>query len=321
MINLIARINGGGLTRDAKILTENLGQLGTTVTNASDFRVKDWLHKMLSCQLNGNGACMNLFLEHVFQPWLFTSRRNTLLPNQEWTNSRDLRDIDLVLCKTKYALEIFRALGLRSEYVSFTSEDHSNGTLVSGQIVKSALHIAGGSSQKGTKLLIKLWLKHPEWPTLIVVHRMLYPGWQEPLLQPQAPNIRYISEYISDDDIRELQNTSPIHIYPSEAEGWGHSTVEGLSCGAVVITTDGAPMNEVVTSERGILVHAARIEKKNLGYTHFASLQALEQACKRAFEMTCSERQSMGGRARNWYLQNNAVHKEILRDAISRITL
>ena len=49
-------------------------------------------------------------------------------------------------------------------------------------------------------------------------------------------------------------NTYTFHICPSLCEGFGHYISEGLSCGAVVITNNCAPMNELVNCNNGILI-------------------------------------------------------------------
>jgi glycosyltransferase involved in cell wall biosynthesis len=37
-------------------------------------------------------------------------------------------------------------------------------------------------------------------------------------------------------------------------EGFGHTLMEGMSCGAVILTTDAPPMDELVSAEEGFLV-------------------------------------------------------------------
>ena len=317
MLHLISSLNGGGLTRDAKILERTLRPFGSAVTNTAKFDWKIWVRHLAKYQLSREPPFRaNIHLEHVQSRWLLTSRHNFLIPNQEWTNYQDLRNIDLVLCKTRHAHEIFRQLQIPSEYVSFTSEDHLWGSPVWERPINMVLHIAGGSSQKGTKEITDIWCRHPEWPELVVVHRMLYPDWQDALHEPVAPNIRYISNWIPDEEVIKLQNSAGIHVCPSEAEGWGHAIVEGLSCGALVITTDGAPMNEIVAPERGLLVKVQRRVKKNLGVAHFVDSRDIERVCDQAISMSCCERRSYGQAARAWYLQNHSTWVKNLKNTL-----
>ena len=63
---------------------------------------------------------------------------------------------------------------------------------------------------------------------------------------------------LDDAALRTLQNSHRFHLCLSEAEGWGHYIAEALSVGAITLTCDAAPMNELVTAERGLLVAAGR---------------------------------------------------------------
>jgi glycosyltransferase involved in cell wall biosynthesis len=47
--------------------------------------------------------------------------------------------------------------------------------------------------------------------------------------------------------LRQLQTDTPVHICPSQSEGWGHTINEARAVGALVLTTDYPPMNEFVS--------------------------------------------------------------------------
>ena len=85
------------------------------------------------------------------------------------------------------------------------------------------------------------------------------------------------------------------------AEGFGHLIVESMSCGAVVVTTDGAPMNELVTPERGLLVRAARSEPMALATRYFVDPLDLERQVARILAMPPEDRRRLGDSARRWY--------------------
>ncbi|EQD67759.1 glycosyltransferase, partial [mine drainage metagenome] len=58
-----------------------------------------------------------------------------------------------------------------------------------------------------------------------------------------AANIEHRIDYLDDAALQRLQNAHWFHLCPSETEGYGHYLVEAMGIGAVVLTTDAAPMN------------------------------------------------------------------------------
>src|SRR5690606_13048298 len=136
-------------------------------------------------------------------------------------------------------------------YIGFTSVDRAlpDASPDFGRF----LHVAGASTLKGTDTLLEVWSAHPEWPALTVVQR------DRRTIRAPA-NVQILDGYLPDAELRELQNACGVHLCPSMGEGWGHYIVEAMSCGAVVVATDGPPMNELVQPGRGVLVPYSRVE-------------------------------------------------------------
>ena len=84
-----------------------------------------------------------------------------------------------------------------------------------------------------------------------------------------APNIDHRIGHLSDGELRRLQNSHRFHLCPSQTEGSGHYLVEALSVGATTLTLDAAPMNELVTADRGLLVPIAHTGTQYLATTNF----------------------------------------------------
>ena len=318
--NVSANDIGAGISRDIAILRSALAPVGELhVSPHDEFAFGDWMLALLAQQLlHRPSFAATIFLETIKPRWVGCSPANWFIPNPEWLPSEQLglvRQMDWVICKTRDAVGIFRELGISAEYVGFTSEDRWNGSPLWELPLDRALHVAGRSYQKGTATLLNVWLRHPEWPELVVVQRPAFPD--DILSIPQAGNIRWISTRISDAELRTLQNSAPIHILPSEAEGFGHSLVESLSCGAVLVTTDGPPMNETVNPDRGILVRPWKTGKKLFGNLALVDPVALEQACGAAFRLSRTERESLGRQARKWYLENDAGFRERILAAVA----
>jgi glycosyltransferase involved in cell wall biosynthesis len=119
--------------------------------------------------------------------------------------------------------------------------------------------------------------------------------WRE---REAVANIEMITERVDEATLRRLQNESALYLCPSEAEGFGHIILEGLSVGGVVITTDAPPMNELVTPDAGLLVAVERTEPMGIGERYFVNLDDLERKIRRALEMSQTERAAFGRAAR-----------------------
>jgi glycosyltransferase involved in cell wall biosynthesis len=266
---------------------------------------------------------INVFLEDISPGFFKYARVNTFIPNPEWFKKyqhRYLAGIDVVLCKTRSAQEIFRALGIDTRFISFTSEDRLYTTDDRAKQI-GFLHVAGRSWQKGTKPLIDLWLQHPAWPLLTVVQSAKTYS-QSRVKHVDAPNIKHVLERLNDAALRELQNTIGIHLCPSEAEGFGHCIAEAMSCGAVALTTNAPPMNELITPKRGILVNYHKTRRQRSGANYYVDPVDLERKIEDIILMDQASKQQLGQRARAWYEENDRAFRtklvETLEDTLKK---
>lgn len=321
-VNVIARDNGFGLSRNLRLLHDALANAGFEVT-ISGIR-RGALHKLLhpaklrACtfarRLAGRGARrwdVNLMLERVRPEYLATARHNVLMPHPEWFDDRDrawLPRLDRVFALTHHAVPIFERLGLAVTYTGFTSEDRRDAAVPRE---RAFFHLAGRSANKGTDTLLSLWQRHPGWPRLTVL--------QSPRVARavvHAANVEHRVDYISDAGLRRLQNAYRFHLCPSETEGFGHYLVEAMGVGAVVVTLDAPPMNEMVTPERGALVPFARTGRQSLATTYFYDEDAMAHAIERVLATPDAELERMGRAARAWFEANNRAFGARIADAI-----
>jgi glycosyltransferase involved in cell wall biosynthesis len=289
---IVARSNNYGLTRDSRLLRQALQAAGKTCELA--------LHRergLLQRLLRTPRARTIIHVERVHPRWLGAGERHLLLPNQERFPRRHLgrlRKVHQVLAKTRHAQAIFADLGVPTTYLGFTSDDRNDGLIARDW--QRCFHLAGGSTLKGTEDLLALWAAHPEWPELVLIQK----AENAP---PSVPrNVSLISGYIDDDALRLLQNSCGIHLCPSRSEGWGHHLVEALSVGAVVLTTDAPPMNELVSAATGVLVPYAALQPRHLGTNFMIDRGALERALLELFAMSAADKAALGKRARQAYL-------------------
>jgi glycosyltransferase involved in cell wall biosynthesis len=118
--------------------------------------------------------------------------------------------------------------------------------------------------------------------------------------------------------LRKLQNECGLHLCPSRSEGWGHNLVEGLSCGALVLTTDAPPMNEHVRPEYGVLIPAGRSEPRHMGINHFVGIDRLETAIEAAIHMPEAEKIAKGELARQRFLDIDKGFRERVAELLAK---
>jgi glycosyltransferase involved in cell wall biosynthesis len=260
---------------------------------------------------------INVFLEDLSPGFFAYARVNLFIPNPEWfkrNQARYLNRVDAVLCKTQDAVDTFSGMGSSVKFIGFTSDDR----YAAGHdtnLNNGFLHVAGRSWQKGTRALTTLWQKHPEWPMLTVVQNAKTYS-QSSVQAIHAPNIRHILERLDDDALRELQNRHAIHLCPSEAEGFGHCIAEAMSCGALTLTTDAPPMNELITPDRGILVNYHRAQKQRCGANYYVDPIDLERKIVQIIAMDEPAIRAAGANARQWFLANDQQFRERLKSVL-----
>ena len=303
-VRIVGRLNGVGIDRDAEIIASVARGCGLTPA-ISHHRSIGPLSGLLSTGRDRDDVI--IFLERVKSRWLRRADRFLLVPNQERFPARLVRTlgrVDQVLVKTRHAEQIFSCFHPSVIRIGFTSLDRR----ITGIQPDYArfFHLAGGSSLKGTETLLRVWADHPDWAVLTVL-------WHRPGPAPDVPpNVVLQREYVADDELMRMQNRFGVHLCPSLSEGWGHSIVEAMSCGALVVTTDGPPMNELVGPDRGVLVPAARSEPRKLGFNYFVDPGALADAVEAVIAMPDVRRAALGAAARSWFEDNDRVFRREL---------
>jgi glycosyltransferase involved in cell wall biosynthesis len=316
LIRVISRDNGGGLSRDLQVVADVLrsgGRYRVEVLGFGTVRFANHLRELrlaLRSLLRGR-ADLQIFLERVYPRCLGAGRRNALVPNPEWFRHKWLRWLPRfgrVLCKTRQAERRFAALGPATAFIGFCSDDCYRPEIPRE---RACLHVAGRSSAKGTAVLLQTWARHPEWPRLTVVQSTKK---SRPI---QAENIDYLTGYLDQHELRRLQNAHRFHLCPSEVEGFGHYIMEALSVGAVVITTDGAPMNELVSADRGILIAPVGEGEDNFGVRYRIDAAGIERAMAQALALAPMQCDALGTAARSFFEARQREFGERLQAAVA----
>ena len=323
-VNLVAFENGVGNSRDIALLRHALTAIGCEVTLTVPTKharrrrklglvrvfARARLKRAASARAAGRAARFDLtvMLEHAWPEALHLAARNVIVPNPEFFDRHDQRMLgcfDAVWAKTRATEALFQPLGRPTRLTGFDSEDRY---LDGGIRAPTFLHVAGKSRMKGTARLVELWSRHPEWPLLTVVQSL-----GSRAAPPMRANLERRSDYLTDAELKALQNRHGIHLCTSETEGWGHYIAEAESAAAIVIATDAAPMNELVRPERGLLIGARLSGRQNLASTFEFDTGALEAAVEQVLALGDDGRRRLGAAARDWFHDNK-------RDFAARLT-
>lgn len=309
-LRVITRDNGAGLSRDLAIVADVLRaghQVAAVGLGRHRWRnhVYQWWTRA-ACRVRGRFD-VQVSLERIYAPTLGCAARNLLIPNPEWF-APDwvalLPRFERVLCKTRHAETLFAQLGCATLYTGFTCADRFDPAVPR---VPAFFHLAGRSTAKGTEVLLDTWARHPEWPPLTVVQRHRHAR-----AAAVASNIVLHPGYLDDAVLRNLQNAHRFHICPSEAEGYGHSIAEAMSVGAVVLTTDAAPMNELVDADCGVLLACTPGAPMGLTQRHRVEAAAIEAGVARVLQLSEGQCSALGQAARARFLERDAAFRERL---------
>jgi glycosyltransferase involved in cell wall biosynthesis len=333
-VNLAFWDNGFGLSRDFRLLADALRRSGCEVTvTALGLQHERWRRKKcMGAYIRTQQAwyslrrrwrppqCfdVNIMFEHLWPAELLRARCHVALPKPEWFDRHDPRVLDSgdrIWAKTHNAVSIFDHLGCPTSWVGFSSDDRYDASVPRE---RKFFHLAGGSRIKGTDRLLALWRRHPEWPTLTVLQhpREAHPG-------PAASNIVHRLGYLDVTnpahyaELKQLQNSHAFHVCTSETDGWGHYLVEALGVGAVTITVDAPPMNELVTAGRGLLVPYGETGHMALARTYYFDELALEATIERALSLSDAEVGTLGSRGREWFMENKRAFVGRVGDALA----
>lgn len=325
-INIIYKTSVGkvtGLKRDAITLQAALSsqyQIHHYPISERKFGLLATLPARLSAHLQAQVKPfdINIFLETIQPQLLHLARLNLLIPNQELFGQEAvplLDSIDLTLCKTAYAEQIFAQLTPRFRQIGFTAQDRRLPDVQPDY--SQFFHLAGKSrKRRGTAQILRFWKAHPELPKLTVVAHAL-----DTAAYADCPNLQIFSRYLADDQIRQLQNQIGLHICLSEAEGFGHFMAEAMSAQACVITTNAPPMNELIDFDRGYLVNWSQ-QTTLEGYFdqrfHFDPA-AFEATIWQLVQTSEAEKSAKGTEARRWYEQQQQRFRQNLLLSLDEI--
>ncbi|TMW58472.1 hypothetical protein Poli38472_010031 [Pythium oligandrum] len=243
-----------------------------------------------------------------------------MMQNAEFFDRHELANPDVGVMVIKNRIGLKKVLEYRHRhnmgYTVFYTK-HTSHDVYQPEIERdwtSFLHLAGWSPFKNTRVILQAWARHPEWPKLVLrVIKADICSWIDETYGPSGEwrlaNVDYKCGSEPLDMKNELQNKIGLHLCPSETEGFGHYINEARSAGALILTTNVAPMNELVDEKSGVLVGKAHDwwwQTKGDLFMPLAhvDVEDIEAGVERILLMSVEERKRMGRRARAKYLED-----------------
>lgn len=235
-------------------------------------------------------AELALMFEVVDPTFFGCSPRRWWIPNAEWTFEcylDHLNKFEHVLCKTRDCERLLRTRTDRAIYTGFMSRDQYQ----DAPRERAFFHACRGSTAKGTEALRGAWS----------------------LMGSGAPEL-VIAERLSPEALRAEQNRCRFHLCMSEYEGWGHCIHEGLSVGAVVVTTDAPPMSEVAGA--AYWIPSVSSSPYNLAKLHKVEPEGVKQAVEWCLGLSDTDIESISAAARAAYETETSSFRAALADLV-----
>lgn len=173
----------------------------------------------------------------------------------------DFKIYDFLICNTKRHYEVFKHQP-QVYYVPWGTDINKFNFKPKPTDELTFFHSAGMSNRKGTETLINTFVNKKLYlESKLIIHT------QQPLaleLDFEKLNIDVICKTVTAPGLYHLGD---VYVYPTKLEGLGLTIFEALACGLPVITTNYAPMNEVIdNTTNGKLVDITKVHTRADGY-------------------------------------------------------
>lgn len=177
----------------------------------------------------------------------------------------EFRLYDFLICNTKRHYSVFQN-HKQCYYVPWGTDINLFKPQENSRKSLTFFHSSGMSLRKGTELLIKAFIEGELYKqSNLVIHTQINLEDKLGLKIEDLKdyNIKIINKTVSAPGLYHLGD---VYVYPTTLDGLGLTMYEALSCGLPVITTDNAPMNEVINDSVGYLVDVKRLVSRADGY-------------------------------------------------------
>ena len=170
---------------------------------------------------------------------------------------------DFLICNTKRHYDVFK-WHPQCFYLPWCVDTELYKPIVKREKEISFFHSMGMSDRKGTDILIKTFIKYKLGEkSKLIIHTQKNISNILSEKEAKKNNIIIIEKTVSAPGLYYLGD---IYVYPTKLDGLGLTMYEALSSGIPVITTDDAPMNEIIENDRGKLVKVNKFISRSDGY-------------------------------------------------------
>jgi hypothetical protein len=242
-----------------------------------------------------------------------------LIPNPEWLSpitGERVSKMAFIWHKTRYSHLVIKSVypDKKHKYIGFTSLDPGCNVIKN----KEFAHFKGKSVTRNSEKILSIWYRREDLPVLklhfftnsLEADFFIFPEW----LRWRNINVR-MGKIPKENYFNEISKAG-IHLCTSEVEGFGHYINESRAMGALIITTDGAPMNEMVDSNSGILIPTIANTQMSLGKRYLISEDGIEQAINQALSMKDEDIRLFCDNARTRFLKERQEYLVYLENAL-----
>jgi hypothetical protein len=305
LINLISWYNGCGLEMEYELLREFFNkEFPGAKLNAINLHPKN-----PKAFQNVRPADINLFNEICDANLFGMACDNYLIINPEWsTCDREFAGLTRVLCKTHDSHRIISAVTEKAVYTGYWTRD-----LYDRSIKREPLwmHLVGGAGQKNTEATLAAWKMFDNPPRLYVV------GARGNYYKDETLRNVFFTGSVALPALKGLMNACQYHIMPSAYEGYGHALWEGLSVGAVLVTTAMPPMNEAA-DPRVPQVQPATYRRVMRAVVGLMTAESIYEAVQQTMALKPKEVATISADAREKFLRERAAAQQRFKTVIEQ---
>lgn len=259
---------------------------------------------------------IHIYISNADKRWFPYCKKKYFMVNHElfFQSEKDrdeIQQIDTALCRTHIGSIWANKVKSEQSFKYDVEETKFTTFFPEKDITKHwniLLHSAGEHHWKQTDSIIKAWQQHTDLPLIIITCTDQCFRNIEPLLKKGGyPKNMYLHKKLLEyEEFVIVKNKIGMHLCPSIVEGYGHYINEARKIKSLVITTNMAPMNELIDETCGVLINCSSYgTKKNGTPLCFVTEHDIYNGVMLALSMTIEKRKELAEVAYQRYLDDS----------------